>query len=97
MNEYHQEFIQNLKEYRLQKNFSQAKLSELCNVAAGTIGNIECGLSKPSDLILKLASTLDVHPAMLFSKNAAKKHAIDSDTKEALCILKHQIEILLEK
>ena len=97
MNEYHKEFIKNLKECRCQKNLSQAKLSELCNVATGTIGNIECGISKPSfDLILTMAKVLEVHPALLFCKSA-EPHKIDSDTKELLQMLKMQIEMLLER
>ena len=72
MKEYQQEFIQNLKKYRRQKKLSQAQLSELCDVATGTIGNIECGLSKPSfDLILTLATVLEVHPSLLFSDNTS--------------------------
>ena len=67
MREYQREFIKNLKKYRHKKKLSQAQLSELCDVAAGTIGNIECGLSKPSfDLILTLATVLEIHPSRLF-------------------------------
>ena len=70
MQKYQQEFVQNLKKYRYLKKLSQAKLSELCNVSTGTIGNIECGISKPSfDLILTIAEVLEIHPALLFSGN----------------------------
>ena len=97
MNQYQQEFIQNLKELRCQKQFSQAKLSELCNVATGTIGNIECGISKPSfDLILNMARVLDVHPATLFSKHSSLASA-DSENKKMLQLIKQQIEVFLEK
>ena len=72
MEAYQKEFISNLKKYRKEAGLSQAKLSELCNVSNGTIGNIECGSSKPSfDLILTLANVLDIHPAMLFSDKPA--------------------------
>ena len=68
MDVYQQEFINNLKKYRKLAGYSQSKLSELCNVSNGTIGNIECGASKPSfDLILTLAKVLNVHPALLFT------------------------------
>ena len=51
----HVTFIANLKKFRKQKKLSQAQLAELCNVSTGTIGNIECGLAKPSfDLICSL-------------------------------------------
>jgi len=95
MNPYQQEFIQNLKELRCQKKYSQAKLSELCNVATGTIGNIECGISKPSfDLILNIATILGVHPAMLFSKSLPTS---DMENKKMLQLIKQQIDMFLEK
>lgn len=48
---------------------SQAEFAELCNVSTGTIGNIECGLSKPSfDLLLKMADVFGVHPSTLLSE-----------------------------
>ena len=63
-----QHFIANLKHYRRVANLSQAGLAELCNVATGTIGNIECGVAKPSfDLILSIADVLKIHPAFLFA------------------------------
>ena len=68
MEEYQQEFIENLKKYRTQKKISQAQLAEHCGVSTGTIGNIECGLAKPSfDLIISIAKTLNIHPSYLFS------------------------------
>ncbi len=71
MEEYQQEFIENLKKYRTQKKISQAQLAEHCGVSTGTIGNIECGLAKPSfDLIISIANTLNIHPAYLFSSTA---------------------------
>ena len=71
MDGYQQEFIENLKKFRTQKKISQAQLAELCNVSTGTIGNIECGLAKPSfDLIISIANTLKIHPANLFSTTA---------------------------
>lgn len=68
MTDYQIDFISNLKKFRQIKNLSQAELAEKCDVTTGTIGNIECGLAKPSfDLIVKLSSVLEIHPAMLFA------------------------------
>src|SRR5574344_125805 len=70
MNTYQEIFIKNLKYYRTKKNYSQAELAELCSVSTGTIGNIECGLAKPSfDLILSIGKNLDVEPALLFASD----------------------------
>lgn len=53
-----------------------------------TIGNIECGIAKPSfDLILDIATVLGVHPALLFSSNS-----IQSDVSKTT----EQYELLLE-
>lgn len=57
----------NLKYFRLEKHISQAQLAETCDVATGTIGNIECGIAKPSfDLIVAMANALKVSPADFF-------------------------------
>lgn len=46
---------------------TQAQLAEYCNVSNGTIGNIECGITKPSfDLIIKIADILKISPAEFF-------------------------------
>ncbi len=68
MDQYQEDFVFNLKKYRKGKKLSQARLSELCDVATGTISNIECGLSKPSfDLIVRISKVLEINPAQLFS------------------------------
>lgn len=68
MTDYQKDFISNLKTLRQSRNLSQAELAEKCEVTTGTIGNIECGLAKPSfDLIIKLSLVLEIHPAMLFA------------------------------
>lgn len=70
MDTYQKDFIENLKKYRNKKKLSQAALAEICGVATGTIGNLECGLAKPSfDLLVDIAKALDVHPSMLLSEN----------------------------
>lgn len=67
MVDYHKCFIQNMKFYRKKKGISQAQLAESCNVSNGTIGNIECGRTKPSfDLILIIANSLEIKPESLF-------------------------------
>ena len=88
MANYQQEFISNLKKFRKEKKLTQAQLSELCDVTTSTIGNIECGIAKPSfDLIIDIATVLDVHPALLFSSNP-----IQSDVSKEI----QQHELLLE-
>lgn len=48
---------------------SQARLAECCGVSNGTIGNIECGVTKPSfDLIFLIAKALSIHPSELFKE-----------------------------
>ena len=68
MDRYQESFITNLKYFRTQKGLSQAELAEKCDVATGTIGNIECGIAKPSfDLIIRMADILSINPAQFFS------------------------------
>ncbi|MCQ2249267.1 MAG: helix-turn-helix domain-containing protein [Treponema sp.] len=67
MVDYHRCFIENMKFYRKKKGFSQAELAEACDVSNGTIGNIECGITKPSfDLIIQIATSLNIKPESLF-------------------------------
>lgn len=67
MIDYQRCFIENVKLYRKRLGFSQSYLAELCDVSTGTIGNIECGLTKPSfDLIVVLAEKLKTTPETLF-------------------------------
>ena len=68
MDRYQESFITNLKYFRVQKGLSQAELAEKCDVATGTIGNIECGIAKPSfDLIIRMSDVLSINPAQFFS------------------------------
>lgn len=67
MVDYQKCFIENLKYYRKKKGLSQAQLAESCDVSNGTIGNIECGITKPSfDLILLISAALSIEPENLF-------------------------------
>lgn len=56
-----------LRFYRLQKNFSQEKLSELTELDRTYISGLERGLRNPSFLIIKkLSDVLDINPQQLF-------------------------------
>lgn len=59
-----------LRFYRLQKNFSQEKLSELTELDRTYISGLERGLRNPSFLIIKkLSDVLDINPQQLFEGN----------------------------
>ena len=67
MDTYQHCFISNLKLYRKRAGLSQARLAELCDVSNGTIGNIECGVTKPSfDLIILMSQALNIQPEKFF-------------------------------
>lgn len=79
MDKYQRDFVTNVKYLRHAKGFSQAQFAEACNVATGTIGNIECGIAKPSfDLIITMAAVLGVEPADFF---ASTEMHVSSDEK----------------
>lgn len=72
MNEFQEIFVENLKFYRKEKGISQEKLAEACDCATATIGCIEICRQLPSfEMIIKIASALEVHPADLFLRNAS--------------------------
>ena len=61
------QFATKLKTYRLAKNMSQNKLSELAGLDNSYIGKIEKGEKSPSfKTILKLADALDISVKDLF-------------------------------
>ena len=94
MHKYQQEFVENLKKYRMKSGFSQSYLAELCDVATGTIGNIECGIAKPSfDLIIKMSEVFQIHPALLFSENPA----VDYRENKNACDLLKEIKSIIEE
>ena len=73
MNNYKNDFIDNLIFYRTQKKMSQLELSGICDCAKSTIGGIESRKNFPSfELIFKIASALEIHPADLFLRNASQ-------------------------
>ena len=73
MDNYKNDFIDNLIFYRTQKKMSQLELSGICDCAKSTIGGIESRKNFPSfELILKIAYALEIHPADLFLRNASQ-------------------------
>jgi transcriptional regulator with XRE-family HTH domain len=83
MNYIQEIFIQNLKRIRKEQGLTQSKLAEKCNVSNGTIGNIECGATKPSfDLLILLSEVLHVEPAAFFMKPNVSETKINLDTIE---------------
>lgn len=94
MHKYQQEFVENIKKYRIKSGFSQSYLAELCDVATGTIGNIECGIAKPSfDLIIKMSEVFKIHPALLFSENPS----VDYRENKNACDLLKEIKSIIEE
>jgi len=73
VNNFHEEFLKNLRDYRKEQHISQEKLAEMCGVATSTIGGIESANQNPSfEIILKIAKALNIHPADLFLRDASK-------------------------
>ncbi len=88
VDQYQQEFIKNLKKYRKKRGLSQEKLAELCNVSTGTIGNIECGIGKPSfDLLITMANVLGIHPARLLHDEASPDHRKEQSEAEHILLM----------
>jgi len=73
----------NMKAYRTELGFSQAKLAELINTATNYIAQIENERRFPSDTMLeKIASALQIKAHELFSvSNYEKKQEKDWQTK----------------
>ena len=94
MERYQQEFIGNLKKYRKKRGLSQERLAELCNVSTGTIGNIECGLGKPSfDLLVTLANVLGIHPAQLLHDEASPDVTTEQTSAEHTLLMEFYTRI----
>ncbi len=73
--------------YRKRAGITQAQLAEFCDVSNGTIGNIECGITKPSfDLIIKIAAAIKISPSELFSSEEES-----FDTSEPLTNTQYEI------
>ena len=73
MNDYANDFFDNMIYYRTQKGLSQLELSGICDCGKSTISGIESRKHFPSfELILKIAYALEIHPADLFLRNASQ-------------------------
>jgi transcriptional regulator with XRE-family HTH domain len=64
-------FIDNLKEFRKARGFSQMLLSEKCDTTSNYIGQIEMGRRIPS--FQKIAAALGIHSFELFMCETAEK------------------------
>ena len=72
MNDYANDFFDNLIFYRTQKGLAQLELSGICDCGKSTISGIEARKHFPSfELILRIAYALESHPADLFLRNAS--------------------------
>lgn len=61
------EFGDNLRRIRLEKNLSQEELAHLAEVSTNTISRIELGTNAPGlVMIVRLAEALEVNPGELF-------------------------------
>ncbi len=87
-----------MKYYRKKNNISQAKLAELCNVSAGTIGSIESGIIKPSfELMVLIATKLNIEPAELLKKNNSTENPFTKFQIKKLCELQEKINLLISE
>ena len=69
MNVHQKNFIRKMRYYRKLANLTQANVAEKCGVANGTIGNIECGVTKPSfEMIFNIAKALGVEAYQLIKE-----------------------------
>lgn len=85
-------FIENLKTIRTSKGLSQAKLSELADLSASIVSDIETGRRNPTlTTIEKIAIALDVPVQQLFydTQESLPLSAIESRTE--LKLLLHQL------
>jgi len=97
MADYQEIFIKNLKTLRKERNLTQWRLAELCEISNGTIGNIECGVTKPSfDLMIKFAKVMEISPAQFFHCDENKERKTISQ-KEKLSQIKKNIIDFIEK
>lgn len=95
MDNYQQALIENLKTYRKSRNFSQSQFAELCNVSTGTIGNIECGVAKPSfDLLIKMSEVLEIPASELLKTSLDKTDVIKPNNDHTILL---QIYSTLQK
>lgn len=95
MNNYQNDFVENLIFYRTQKDMSQLELSGICECAKSTISGIESKKNFPSfELIVKIAYALEIHPTDLFLRNASqtRENVRDFFDKELSPKVKEMVE-----
>lgn len=99
INDYANDFFDNLIFYRTQKGLSQLELSAICDCGKSTISGIESGKTFPSyDLIFRLAYALEIHPADLFLRNASlqRKEVRDFFEKDIMEMVEKKFPAVLE-
>ncbi|MBR4599641.1 MAG: helix-turn-helix transcriptional regulator [Treponema sp.] len=98
MTDYQGNFIQKMKFYRKQAGLTQAQLAELCDVSNGTIGNIECGKTKPSfDLIIDIALAMHIQPADLFKAESLPYFREEGLTNSQFEIVRERLDTALHE
>lgn len=77
-------FFTNLHRFRKERNLTQEKFAELCDISTNYVGYIEKGKSFPSvELIEKMAKVLAIEPHLLFiSENSKEKKEIEKRNNE---------------
>jgi len=77
-------FGKNVKFYRFQKNYTQAKLAEKVGISTNYLSEIECGLHSVDFKVLDaIASNLDIEVFQLFiqPKDSSLPRRIDMNQK----------------
>ena len=99
MNDYANDFFDNLIFYRTQKGLSQLELSGICDCGKSTISGIEARKHFPSfELILRIAYALEIHPADLFLRNASlqRKEVRDFFEKDIMKMVEEKFPAVSE-
>ena len=98
MTELRKILIANMKAYRTELGFSQAKLAELVNTATNYIAQIESGKRFPTDTMLeKIASALQKKAYELFSVAHYEKKIEKDWQTQVLTDLEHFIHASIAK
>lgn len=98
MTDYQANFIQKMRFYRKRAGLTQAQLAEFCGVSNGTIGNIECGLTKPSfELIIHIAESVKVPPSEFFKMEIDPHFQDDSLTSSQYEVVRETVNSALNE
>lgn len=85
-------FIENLKAIRIEKGYTQARLSELADLSPSIIGDIETGRRNPTlTTIEKIALALNVPVQQLFYDSQADYPLTAFDSKAEIKALLHKL------